>query len=162
MPLTHTSVLEDPVFNSTTLAKQTSMVLDQADKGVVTITRNNEAYAIFNREQASWLVKANKYLGEACYVLAAGGQCLSDSAVDQENPCQWVASIDTKHLKEMLTEITSILAKAASDDSQLEELDAVIYEWHRSAIAAADSDLRTAFQALNEAIPLPSQYARPA
>lgn len=154
MPLAHTSVLEDQVFNSTTLAKQASMVLDQADKGVVTITRNNEAYAILNREQASWLVPANKYLSEACYVLAAASQRISSNAVDQENPCPWVASIDTKHLKEMLTEITSILAKVASDDSQWEELDAVIYEWHRSAIAAADADLRTAFQAPIEAIPL--------
>ncbi len=57
-------IYQDRVFQATELNRKHSYVLDCARKGPVTISRNNELFALLRREQAAELVHAVNLLKE--------------------------------------------------------------------------------------------------
>lgn len=72
----------------------------------------------------------------------------------------WLQAFDREELQEFATEILGTYYGAATSLDRWENLDAVIHEWHESAIAILSDDLSEAWQDTDEEVALtpPVEY----
>lgn len=68
----------------------------------------------------------------------------------------WLQASDREELQEFATEISDAYCGAATSPDGWENLDAIIHEWHASAIAILSNDLTEAWQDTDEEVPLTS------
>jgi prevent-host-death family protein len=125
-------IYQDKVFQATDLNRKHAHVLDCARKGPVTISRNNELFALLPREQAAELVHSVHVLKEITEVLAAalvaarGGDAL---------PLHWVNAFDLDDVTAMREDLMAAIAAAGCGDGTWSDVESLLHQWRESGLA---------------------------
>ncbi len=128
----------DEFYSATEFVRHSADVFDHAKKQPVTISRNNEMFALLKREDAASLVKAVSGLRAAIQIVLAALN--ASNGIDVSSEFNWLKAFDREDLitfvKEVLSATQTVVvanrASAATDDwTPVEDL---IHEWHESAL----------------------------
>jgi hypothetical protein len=149
------TVFGDEIFTATDLNRRAGHVLDEATNRPVTITRNDEAFALLKRSEASRMVEAasNAKLMVAL-VTAISTLSLANAPVSIGHTLEWLKAFDIDELKTLQTEVHTAFCRAADGEISWDDFEAVLHEWHESAIAIRSDALAAAFSARSEEVPL--------
>jgi hypothetical protein len=142
----------DAVFTSTDLNRRSAEVLNQARLRPVTISRNNEQFALLRREQAAQLVATAAQALPVAELLGAATAALSGAPA--VSPYDWLGEFETDDLRRLCAEVAAALREALAGRTDWDEVDAVLHEWHESALVAASGVLDAALQEPAERQPL--------
>ena len=149
------TVFQDEIFSATDLNRRSGYVLDEARKHPVTIMRNEDAFALLLRKEASRLVDAaSKAASMVELVLAACYYKQNGTDVPPEHSFEWINAFDTDDLRTMIDEVSATFRRAASGESGWDEFDAVLHEWQQSAWANRSAEVANAFAAGGDEVPL--------
>lgn len=147
------TVYSDELISATDLNRQPGRVLDRALEHPVTITRNDQAFALLRREEMANLVKEAAQTKVVLEVINVAYRLRGGKEIGSEHPYGWLKAFDTEELNELVTEIVDTLRRC-SDTGDWDMLDAVIHEWHESALAIESSELAVAFSDQLNEVPL--------
>ncbi len=148
-------VFADEVYTSTDLNRRSGEVLNHARLRPVTISRNNEQFALLRREDAAWLVQSVSKVQESLDVLLG----VEDAASGRELPpsLTWLQVFDKDDLQKLRSEVLHATARAIAGNEEWAYVDAVIHEWRESALVAQSGVLDSVLQGEpSEEMPLPS------
>lgn len=147
-------VFDDVIVSATTLNRHSGEVLDQAWEKCVTIMRNEQSFALLRREQAAGMVAQLHRAQQVLDLFHAVGQIRSGSALDPADEFEWLTAFASADLKDMADEVYVAYTRAQRGEIPPEEADAVIHEWQESAWAARSPNLRMAYEAAADEVPL--------
>ena len=128
------NLFTDELFTSTDLNRRVGEVLNQARKAPVTISRNGEQFALLKREQAAELVKSVAQFGQMLELIEG-----VLSVVEQKAPpgsLLWLKAFEAPDLRKMLREILASSASALRETGDWDSVNAIVHEWHESAMVA--------------------------
>ena len=149
------TIFGDEIFTATDLNRRAGQVLDEAKNRPVTITRNDEAFALLLRKDASRMVEAASNAGRMVDLVAAISTYRQAGApVPVGHPFEWLNAFDMDELKELLAEMYGTFRRAASAEISWDDFEAVLHEWHESAMALRSEALAAAFAAPGDEVPL--------
>lgn len=134
----------DEVFTSTELNRRAGEVLNHAREHPVTISRNNELFALLRREEVAKLVQAASKASAAVAVVSEAYALCAGGAVSI--PYSWLTAFEPDDLRRLSTEVLTAIRQAFSGNADWSELDAVIHEWKQSALAAQSGVLDEALR----------------
>ncbi len=150
-----TMVFGDEIFTATDLNRRAGQVLDEAANRPVTITRNDEAFALINRKDAARLVEsASNARLMVDLVTAISMYRLANAQVPVGHTFEWLNAFDIDELKTLLGEAHGSFRRAADAEISWADFEGVLHEWHESAIAIRSDALAAAFTAPSEEVPL--------
>ena len=66
---------------------------------------------------------------------------IQGEVIDSENPYAWLRTFDADDLKDFVEEVRSIVHQFEDSPKAWEEIDALIYEWHESALVISSGVL---------------------
>jgi hypothetical protein len=147
-------LFSDEVFSSTDLNRRSAEVLNHASKNPVTISRNNEWFALLRRDQAAALVKG---LAQTVMVvqMAQGAVAIRRGCLEQVPPSvAWMKVFDDEERLTMLSEIFASCVQA-SGEGDWDNVSSIIHQWHESAMLLDSGLLREAMASEAEEEPLP-------
>jgi len=148
------AVFADDVFTSTDLNRRAAEVLNSARTRPVTISRNNEQFALLRRDQAAALMQAARAIGITAGLLRDAGRLLAGEPVDS-----WLRGFGPEDLRtfsdELLAATSAVAAKLTSGErADWEDVLAIIHEWHESALVAQSGTLEASLNESSDEIPL--------
>jgi len=143
----------DELISATELNRHPGQVLDRALEHPVTITRNEHAFALLRREEMADLVKAAAQTRVVVEVINVAYLLSQGKETGSDYPYGWLKVFDTEELNELVTETINAF-RLGSDTRDWGMLDAVIHEWHESAIAINSPELEKAFSDELDEVPL--------
>lgn len=135
-------VFSDEVFTATELNRRGGAILDHARRGPVTISRNNEQFALLRREYAARLVGTVTRIVNAVAVLSEANAAIAGSQVS--GPFQWLRVYEKGDLQKLVAEVLQATRKAASSECDWDEVEALIHEWRESAMVVESGVLDAA------------------
>jgi hypothetical protein len=139
------SIYSDELITATELNRQPGRILDKALEHPVTITRNDQSFALLRRENVALLVKAAQRSQEIVELLSTAFRLLLKQKIGTDHFCSWLGVFDTEELNEFIDEVTRTYRLLGLDEKAGDELDAIIHEWHESALAISNPELEAAF-----------------
>ena len=146
-------VFGDEVYTSTDLNRRSGEVLNRARLGPVTISRNNEQFALLRRDQAASLVRTVSGIGEMVTVLSEAKSLISGG--EPLPTLSWLRVFEKDDLEKLCTDVLCAARNALAGETDFSEVDAVIHEWHESALVAQSGALDAAmFHNTSEETPL--------
>ena len=133
---TPTTPFGDEIFTLTDLDRRAGHVLDEAGNRPVTITRNDEAFVLLNRRDASRIVEAasNARL-MVDLVTAISTYSLAGAQIPAGHACEWLNAFDIDELRTLLAEVHGSFCRAADAEISWDDFEALLHEWHESALA---------------------------
>jgi hypothetical protein len=149
-------IFGDEVFTSTDLNRRSGEVLNHARLRPVTISRNNEQFALLRREQAAKLVHSfNKIQGGLAILV---GVDAAISGRDLPPSVSWLRIYEKDDLQKLHTELLHAMAQVVFGSEEWGYVDAVIHEWKESAVVAQNGLLDSVMynSSEEEELPLPS------
>jgi hypothetical protein len=146
----------DEVFTSKDLHRRAGEVLNHARTAPVTISRNNEQFALLKRELVGELVQAFRYYSTSIELMMAAG-LVSDGKPVPET-FLWLKAFDKSELLEMCKEMLTVVSRV-KENSDWKRVDDVIHEWHESALAVQSGTLKEAISAAADQSPLPDPFS---
>ena len=150
-----TTIFGDEIFTATDLNRRAGHVLDEAANRPVTITRNDEAFALLNRKDASRMVEAASNARRMVdLVTSISTYRLAHAQIPIGQAFEWLNAFDIDEIKTLLAEAHTAFRRAADAEISWDDFEAVLHEWHESATAIRSDALATAFSAPNEEVPL--------
>jgi DNA primase len=154
-------VFDDVIVSATTLNRRSGEVLDQAWEKCVTIMRNEQSFALLRREQAAGMITQLHRAQQILDLFHAIERIRSGATLDPADKFEWLATFALDALKDMADEVYSAYTRGQRGEIPPEEADAVIHEWRESAWAARSPDVRTAFEAAADEVPLTEPILAP-
>lgn len=151
-------LFSDHLVTASELNRGPGAVLDKACRAPVTITRNDQSFALMRRDIAAHLAVITEQATKMNQVIYSILSVLMGHQLPQAHPYHWLHAFDKDDLVEMASELLAAFEQLEKGDSEdPEPVETVIYEWHQSAIHATNEVLREAFHAKPEpdAGPLP-------
>ena len=145
-------VFADRVYSSTDLNRHSGEVLNHARQGPVTISRNGEQFALLRREQAAGLIKA--VVGSGRTLELVGGVLTAIEGGTMPPAMIWLKAFDRDELNQMTREILTATIRALNENGDWEGVEAVIHEWHESALVAVSGEIAEAINAPAQESPL--------
>jgi hypothetical protein len=146
-------IYSDDLISATELNRQPGQVLDRALLHPVTITRNDQAFALLRREDMANLVKVSAGAEIVVEIISVAYRLGIGEKVGWEHPYGWLSVFDTEELSEFVAEIVDAFRRASVvGDGEI--LDAIIHEWHESAICNSSPELAAAMNAEVDEVPL--------
>ncbi|MDJ0733238.1 MAG: hypothetical protein QNJ47_03980 [Nostocaceae cyanobacterium] len=139
------SIYSDELITATELNRQPGRILDKALEHPITITRNDQSFALLRRENVATFVKAAQRSKEIIELLSTGFRLLLKQKIGTEHPYSWLGVFDSDELNEFINEITQAYRLVDLYEKAWDELDAIIHEWHESALAISNPELEVAF-----------------
>jgi hypothetical protein len=136
-----TDVFSDEIVTAKELNRQPGRILDLALEHPVTITRNSEAFALMPRENVTALIQAAKVAGLAFESTGLAFRVMEGEKLPKGHLYAWMMEFDRDELKDFIESITSTFHQFAGLPNAWDEVDAVIYEWHESALINASGVL---------------------
>ena len=118
--------------------------MDMALEHPVTITHNDHAFALLRREKMAELVKAAAQTKFVVEIINVAYQLSQGKEIGSDHPYRWLKVFDGDELSELVTDVISIF-RLSCETGSWDTLDAVIYEWHESALAINSPELKAAF-----------------
>jgi len=151
------TVFQDEIFSATDLNRRSGHIIDEAQKHPVTIMRNEDAFALLLRKEASRLVDAaTKAASMVDLVFAACRYKQNGTDVPPEHSFEWINAFDADDLRTMLDELSTTFRRSATGEIGWDEFDAVLHEWQESAWANRSVEIADAFAAEAQEVPLSS------
>lgn len=148
----------DELITATELNQQPNRVLDLAMEHPVTITRNDQHFALLRREEMTLWVKAATLSLTVFEVTAAAYRLRLGEAISSANPYHWLTVFDSDELCELIAELEKAYRLAESESGAWNQIEIVIHEWHESAKAISSPELAAAFSAeIDEVLLTPPQ-----
>ncbi|MBW4615410.1 MAG: hypothetical protein KME21_19465 [Desmonostoc vinosum HA7617-LM4] len=144
------NIYSDELITATELNRQPGRVLDKALERPVTITRNDQSFALLRREEVTSLVKTATQSQAVFEALTVAFSLLLGKKIGFEHPYGWLSVFDFDELQEFITELSEAFRLINSSTTAWEMIDAIIHEWHESSIAIASPELAAAFSAEND------------
>src|ERR1039457_5868224 len=125
-----TTVFGDEIFTATDLNRRAGHVLDEATNRPVTITRNDEAFALLNRKDASRMVEAasNARL-MVDLVTAISTYSLANTRIPVGHAFEWLNAFDIDEVRTLLAEVHVSFRRAADAEISWDNFEAVLHEW---------------------------------
>ena len=124
----------DEVFTATELNRRVGTILDRAWVSPVTISRNNELFALVRREYAARMIQNVRQMKSALAALAEMHRALAGESVSAE--FSWLAVFEKDDLERLVSEVFGAVGTALSGADDWSEVEAVIHEWQESALVA--------------------------
>jgi hypothetical protein len=138
------SIFSDDLFSATDLNRRAGYILDRAIEHPVTITRNEQAFALLRREEVSDLTAATQQMRTLIEILNVAYRLCQGQDLTSEHPYGWLKAFDTEELNELIIELLDGY-RCGIDTGKWTNLNAIIHEWQESAIAINSQELATAF-----------------
>ncbi len=135
-------IFSDEVFTATELNRRGGTILDRARYRPVTISRNNEQFALLRREQAAKLFGTVNRIVRAVSVMSEAQAAIAGGQISEN--FSWLKSYDQEDLQSLVSEVLQASRTAVSNDCDWDEVEAVIHEWRESAIVAQSGVLDAA------------------
>ncbi|MEH2258140.1 hypothetical protein [Nostoc sp.] len=150
------NIYSDELITATELNRQPGRVLDKALERPVTITRNDQSFALLRREEVTFLVKAATQSKAVFEALTVAFSLLLGKEIGFEHPYGWLSVFEKDDLQDFIKELSEGFRLIDSSTTAWEIIDAIIHEWHESAVAIASPELTDAFSAETDEVPLKS------
>jgi len=154
-PATLDCVYADEMVTATDLNRQSGLILDKASKHPVTITRDGVAFALLRRDQMLQLTTKAKFNQDFVETLVAITVLLTGQKLGFENPYGWLSVFDREELHDFIQEVMEAYRLTDCTKELPNTVNAIIHEWHESAIAIASPELAAAFSDDDESAELP-------
>lgn len=135
----------DQVFQATELNRKSGAVLKEASKNPVTIIRNGDTFALLRRDLFAGLTAKADQSGKVLNLIHSAFQTLNEGSLAKESPYGWLLAFDKDEIQDLVAEVLEAFRNAPVIEDGWEEIDAIIHEWHESAIAVLSDDLANAF-----------------
>ncbi|HLO84119.1 MAG TPA: hypothetical protein VK203_03760 [Nostocaceae cyanobacterium] len=135
----------DEIVTATELNRQPGKVLDKACEHPITITRNDQSFALLRREDVAYLVKGVTQSKVVFEVLSVAFRLLLGQEIGNEHPYGWLRVFDADELQDFIHELTEAFRVTDTSNHGWDLVEAIIYEWRESAIAITSPDLAAAF-----------------
>jgi hypothetical protein len=148
------SIYSDELITATELNRQPGRVLDKALEHPVTITRNDQSFALLRHENVTLFVKAAQRSKEIVELLSTAFRLLLNQNIGTEHPYGWLRVFDSDEITEFIDEVTEAYRLVDLYEKAWDELDAIIHEWHESALAILNPELEAAFNQTIDEVPL--------
>ncbi|MFN6539425.1 MAG: hypothetical protein RM021_024155 [Nostoc sp. EkiNYC01] len=120
----------------------------------MTITRNDQSFALLRREEVNSLVKAATQSKAVFETLTVAFSLLLGEKISFKHPYGWLSVFEADDLQEFIKELSEAFRLIDSSTTAWEMIDALIHEWHESAIAYSSPELAAAFSAETDEVPL--------
>lgn len=140
-----TNVYSDELIPENTFNKEPGNVLDLAWKNPVTITRNQQYFALLRRDDLTQMMKVITISKKVLEILDIAYKLRLGEDVNSQHPFVWLKVFDSDELGEFITEILNAFQGLSSGINDWELLDAVIHEWQESAIAIQNKEVVSVF-----------------
>jgi hypothetical protein len=157
---TLSNIFSDELITATELNRQPGRVLDKALEHPVTITRNDQSFALLRREEVTFLVKTATQSKTVFELLTVAFSLLLGKEIGFENPYGWLRVFDSDDLQDFIKEVSEAFRLIDSSSRTWNMIDAIIHEWHESAIAIASPELAAAFSDEIDEVPLTQPSAQ--
>lgn len=148
----HKPIFSDEIVKATELNRKSGAILSRAVHHPITIVRNDEYFTLMRREDIALIVTEAAQTRNMFEILNAAFLLCHDKALDSGNIYNWLRVFDREELQELVLEVSEAYRSAAIASDGWENLDAVIHEWHESAIAILSDDLTDAWQDTDEEV----------
>lgn len=145
-------LFSDDVFTATELNRRGGAILDRARRGPVTISRNNEQFALLRRDQAAKLVGTVNRIFRSVALLSEVHTALEGGQAS--DAFKWLAVYEKDDLQKLFREVLAETRKAAAGERDWDDVDALIHEWRESAAIAESGVLETAMVEPSDEQPL--------
>ncbi len=142
MTMVTEGLFSDEVFTATELNRRSGPILDRARRSPVTISRNNEQFALMRREQAAKLVGTLNRLTRALGLLSETHLAIAGDKPSE--PFSWLSVYEKGDLEKLLGEVLAETRKAISGACDWDDVEALIHEWRESAAVAKSGVLDAA------------------
>lgn len=151
-------------FSATDLNRRSGAILDRAMHGAVTITRNEEHFALLRRADMRCLVRAATRTKTVVEAIPVAYNLILGCEIAADHPYTWLSVFDAEELKEFVAELLNAFHLAGSDERSWDRIDQVLHEWHESALAIQSPELAEAFSDESDEVPLtdPDAVSTPA
>lgn len=147
-------IFSDEIVKATDLNRKSGAILSKAAHHPITIVRNDECFTLMRREDIARIVTEATQTKNIFEILNAAFLLSHNNILGDENAYNWLKAFDKEEVQELVTEVSEAYRKAAHTTNGWEDLDAIIHEWHESAIAILSDDLKEAWQAPTNEEPL--------
>ncbi|MCC6368179.1 MAG: hypothetical protein IT165_32035 [Bryobacterales bacterium] len=137
----------DEVYSATDLARKTKEVLSQARKAPVTISRNDEQFAILPRKEAARLFQTVAGLTEVVDLIASVIAIINGTK--QTGARAWMNFLEVGDLRALAEEVLTCVR-----EEHWEKVEDVIHEWKESALVMKSGILRDAMAQPSDPAPL--------
>jgi hypothetical protein len=145
-------VFADEVFTATELNRRGGTILDHARRRPVTITRNNEQFALLRREQAAELVGTVTRIAGAVSLLSEAHAAIGGGRASE--PFRWLEEYGMDDLQKLFLQVLQATRRAASGECGWDDVEALVHEWRESAMIARSGVLDAAMRAPSDEAPL--------
>jgi hypothetical protein len=139
------SIYSDELVTATELNRQPGRILDKALEHPITITRNDQSFALLRREDVALFVKTAQHSREIVELLNTAFRLLLNQKIGAEHPYAWLRAFDSDELNEFIDEVISAYRSVDLNEKAWNELEAIIHEWYESALAISNPELESAF-----------------
>lgn len=152
------SVFGDEVFTSTDLNRRSGEVLNHAREHPITISRNNEQFALLRREHVARLFRTVNRVSMAVEIMSEAQIILSGGHASVQ--FSWLEIFEKDDLQKLCSDILTVTRKATMGMVDWGEVEATVHEWHESALVAKSGTLDAAmFTEEADEVPLPNPSA---
>ena len=138
------AIYSDCIVTSSELNRRSGQILDTALTTPVTITRNNDSFALLRRELMANMAKGIEQTDKVSQLVNVAYKLSSGQEIESSNEFKWIEEFDSEERSELVNEVYEALELAKSTDDWDEVRD-VIHEWRESAIAIASEELDQTF-----------------
>ncbi len=138
------AIYSDCIVTSSELNRRSGQILDTALTTPVTITRNNDLFALVKRDVMTKMANETHQMDCFIELTSVLRKVNLGQTIVASNGFKWVEEFDSEERSELLDEIYSALEKTKSVNDWSYVRD-VIHEWKESAIAIASEELGEAF-----------------
>ena len=139
-----TAIFNDCIFTSSELNRRPGYVLDTALEKPVTITRNQDSFALVKRELMANMAQEIEQMTKVNQLTNVVFRISIGQSIESTNEYKWIEEFDLDERIELVNEVYQVLNLAQSTNDW-DEVSAVIHEWPESAIAISSKELGKAF-----------------
>lgn len=138
------AIYSDYLVTSSELNRRSGQILDTALKTPVTITRNNDSFALIRRELMANMAQEIEQMNNFIQLMNVVHRVDSGQKIESSNGFKWIEEFDSEERSELVDEVYEALELAKLTDDWDEVRD-VIHEWRESALALNSDELSEAF-----------------
>ncbi|MHC5831090.1 MAG: hypothetical protein ACYT04_87800, partial [Nostoc sp.] len=100
------NIYSDELITATELNRQPGRVLDKALERPVTITRNDQSFALLRREEVTFLVKTATHSKAVFEALTVAFSLLLGKEIGFEHPYGWLSVFEEDDLQDFIKELS--------------------------------------------------------
>jgi len=127
-------VFADRLVSASDLNRRSSAILDMALQGPVTITRNDQHFALLRRDLAAHMSAVADQVALFSEAIQALRTTRVEGDLPEHHPFQWMKAFDEEHLQDMENDLIECLEKVVSE-TDLEAVETSLLKWRAHAVS---------------------------